>query len=125
MFAPELPTLCVGLRGMIYTEIEVRGAKTDLHSGMYGGAAPNAIFGLVELLAKLKEVGISKYSIFRRDQDLILAMDVDDFDAAWSALDRDPTNLKWQEKMSAIFEPVTGLKPGERFAMMEEVFYLD
>src|SRR5882724_9880865 len=76
-----------------------------------------------ELLAKLKEVGISKYSIFRRDQDLILVMDVHDFDAAWNALDRDPTNLKWQEKMSAIFEPVTGLKPGERFAMMEEVFY--
>src|SRR6266568_9115652 len=41
LFAPGLPTLCVGLRGMIYTEIEVRGARTDLHSGMYGGAAPN------------------------------------------------------------------------------------
>ena len=41
LFAPGLPTLCVGLRGMIYTELEVRGAKTDLHSGMYGGAAPN------------------------------------------------------------------------------------
>jgi acetylornithine deacetylase/succinyl-diaminopimelate desuccinylase-like protein len=38
MFAPDLPTLCVGLRGMIYTEIEARGARTDLHSGMYGGA---------------------------------------------------------------------------------------
>jgi acetylornithine deacetylase/succinyl-diaminopimelate desuccinylase-like protein len=33
LFAPGLPTLCVGLRGMIYTELEVRGAKTDLHSG--------------------------------------------------------------------------------------------
>src|SRR5579863_7363135 len=32
MFAPGLPTLCVGLRGMIYTELEVRGAKSDLHS---------------------------------------------------------------------------------------------
>src|SRR5215469_14574729 len=31
MFAPDLPTLCVGLRGMIYTELEVKGAKTDLH----------------------------------------------------------------------------------------------
>src|SRR5271168_315788 len=39
MFAPGLPTLCVGLRGMIYTELEVRGARTDLHSGLYGGAA--------------------------------------------------------------------------------------
>ena len=34
LFAPGLPTLCVGLRGMIYTELEVRGAKSDLHSGM-------------------------------------------------------------------------------------------
>ena len=55
MFAPELPTLCVGLRGMIYTEIEVRGSRTDLHSGMYGGAAPNAFVALVQILAKLKD----------------------------------------------------------------------
>jgi acetylornithine deacetylase/succinyl-diaminopimelate desuccinylase-like protein len=55
LFAPGLPTLCVGLRGMIYTELEVRGAKTDLHSGMYGGAAPNPFFALVEILAKLKD----------------------------------------------------------------------
>ncbi|MGB2642124.1 MAG: L-rhamnose mutarotase [Candidatus Acidiferrum sp.] len=77
------------------------------------------------LLARLKEVGISHYSIFRRDQDLVLVMDVKDFDAAWDTLDRDPTNLKWQQEMSALFEPVHGLKPGERFAMMKEVFYLD
>jgi L-rhamnose mutarotase len=76
------------------------------------------------LLAKLKEVGISNYSIFRRDQDLFLVMQVDDFDAAWRALDQDPTNLKWQQEMSKLFEPVPGLKPGEKFAMMEEVFYL-
>jgi acetylornithine deacetylase/succinyl-diaminopimelate desuccinylase-like protein len=54
MFAPGLPTLCVGLRGMIYTEIEVRGAKTDLHSGMYGGAAPNPFVALAQIIAKLK-----------------------------------------------------------------------
>jgi acetylornithine deacetylase/succinyl-diaminopimelate desuccinylase-like protein len=55
MFAPELPTLCVGLRGMIYTELEVRGAKTDLHSGMYGGAAPNPFVALAHILAGLKD----------------------------------------------------------------------
>jgi len=55
LFAPGLPTLCVGLRGMIYTEIEVRGAKQDLHSGMYGGAAPNPFFALAQMLAKLKD----------------------------------------------------------------------
>ena len=55
MFAPGLPTLCVGLRGMIYTELEVRGAKTDLHSGMYGGAAPNPFLALAQILARLKD----------------------------------------------------------------------
>ena len=55
LFAEGLPTLCIGLRGLIYTEIEARGPARDLHSGMYGGAAPNAVFGLVELLAKLKD----------------------------------------------------------------------
>jgi acetylornithine deacetylase/succinyl-diaminopimelate desuccinylase-like protein len=54
MFAPGLPTLCVGLRGMIYTELEVRGARSDLHSGMYGGAAPNPFIALAQILAKLK-----------------------------------------------------------------------
>lgn len=55
LFAPDLPTLCVGLRGMIYTEIEVHGAKTDLHSGMYGGAAPNPFVALSQIIAKLKD----------------------------------------------------------------------
>ncbi len=55
LFAPDLPTLCVGLRGMIYTEIEVRGARTDLHSGMYGGAAPNPFIALSQIISKLKD----------------------------------------------------------------------
>ncbi|HWZ44099.1 MAG TPA: dipeptidase [Candidatus Saccharimonadales bacterium] len=55
LFAPNLPTLCVGLRGLVYTEIEARGAKTDLHSGMYGGAAPNPFFGLIEIISRLKD----------------------------------------------------------------------
>jgi acetylornithine deacetylase/succinyl-diaminopimelate desuccinylase-like protein len=55
LLAEGLPTLCIGLRGLIYTEIEARGSSRDLHSGVYGGAAPNAVFGLIELLAKMKD----------------------------------------------------------------------
>ncbi len=55
LFAPDLPTLCVGLRGLIYTEIEARGPSVDLHSGMYGGAAPNPLFALCEVISKLKD----------------------------------------------------------------------
>ena len=57
MYAPGLPTLNVGLRGLVYMEIEARGPARDLHSGLYGGAAPNAVFGLVELLSKTKDAG--------------------------------------------------------------------
>ncbi len=55
LFAPDMPTLCVGLRGLVYTEIEAQGSKTDLHSGVYGGAAPNPLFALVEIISKLKD----------------------------------------------------------------------
>ena len=78
-----------------------------------------------ELLAKIKEVGISHYSIFRRGLDLFLVMNVADFDRAWEILDKDPTNLRWQKEMSRLFEPITDLEPGERFAMMKEVFYME
>jgi acetylornithine deacetylase/succinyl-diaminopimelate desuccinylase-like protein len=55
MYAPGLPTLNIGLRGLLYMEIEAKGPARDLHSGLYGGAAPNAVFGLIELLSKGKD----------------------------------------------------------------------
>ncbi len=55
MFAPGLPTLCVGLRGIVYLELDVRGADHDLHSGVYGGAAPNPIQAVSEILCALKD----------------------------------------------------------------------
>src|SRR3981081_3780667 len=55
LFAPEIPTLCVGLRGLVYTEIEAHGANTDLRPGVYGGAAPNPLCALVEIISKLKD----------------------------------------------------------------------
>ena len=55
MFAPDLPTLCIGLRGMVYTELEAAGARVDLHSGMYGGVAPNPLEALARIIAKLKD----------------------------------------------------------------------
>jgi L-rhamnose mutarotase len=65
-----------------------------------------------ELLAKLKDVGISDYSIFRRGQDLFLCMRVDDFERAWDALDHDPVNQRWQEFMGRLFEEMPDTRPG-------------
>jgi acetylornithine deacetylase/succinyl-diaminopimelate desuccinylase-like protein len=55
LFADGVPTLCIGLRGLMYMEIDAYGPARDLHSGMYGGTAPNAVYGLVELLSKAKD----------------------------------------------------------------------
>ncbi len=55
MFAPGLPSLTVGLRGMVYTQIEAQGPASDLHSGSYGGASPNPLFALCQIIAKLKD----------------------------------------------------------------------
>ena len=55
LYAEGLPTLCTGLRGLVYMELEATGASRDLHSGLYGGVAPNPIQGLLELLCKCKD----------------------------------------------------------------------
>jgi acetylornithine deacetylase/succinyl-diaminopimelate desuccinylase-like protein len=55
LYAEGLPTLCIGLRGLVYMEVEATGPARDLHSGLYGGAAPNPVFGLIELLSKCKD----------------------------------------------------------------------
>ncbi len=55
MFAPGLPSICTGLRGIVYGELLVEAAKQDLHSGVYGGAAPNPIMAIAEILCALKD----------------------------------------------------------------------
>jgi acetylornithine deacetylase/succinyl-diaminopimelate desuccinylase-like protein len=49
------PALCVGLRGMLYFDLHVQGASHDLHSGGYGGVAPNACDALATILAALHD----------------------------------------------------------------------
>ena len=53
-YAPGWPAVYTALRGLSYAEISVRTLERDLHSGSFGGVAPNAIETLVRLLAKLK-----------------------------------------------------------------------
>lgn len=55
MYAPGKPAICYGLRGLAGIQIDVRGAKGDLHSGLYGGGVQNPIHALVELLASFRD----------------------------------------------------------------------
>lgn len=55
MFAPGLPTLCTGLRGGVFGELHAQGAAQDLHSGVYGGAAPNPVEAIAHIISACKD----------------------------------------------------------------------
>lgn len=55
MFGPGIPSIETGLRGIVYTEVQVRGASHDLHSGLYGGVGPNPFNALAHIIAGLKD----------------------------------------------------------------------
>ncbi len=55
MFARGVPSICYGLRGLVDAQIELRGTKTDLHSGSFGGAVANPALVLAQVLAQMKD----------------------------------------------------------------------
>jgi acetylornithine deacetylase/succinyl-diaminopimelate desuccinylase-like protein len=57
MFDRGIPSICYGLRGLVYVQIDLRGTKSDLHSGSFGGAVANPAFVLANLLAQMKDRG--------------------------------------------------------------------
>jgi acetylornithine deacetylase/succinyl-diaminopimelate desuccinylase-like protein len=57
MFDRGVPSICYGLRGLVYFQIDLRGTKSDLHSGSFGGAVANPAFVLANVLAQMKDRG--------------------------------------------------------------------
>lgn len=57
MFARGVPSICYGLRGLVYCQIDLRGSATDLHSGSFGGAVANPAFVLAQMIAQMKDRG--------------------------------------------------------------------
>jgi acetylornithine deacetylase/succinyl-diaminopimelate desuccinylase-like protein len=57
MFDRGIPSICYGLRGLVYFQIDLRGSKSDLHSGSFGGAVANPAFVLSQILAQMKDRG--------------------------------------------------------------------
>ncbi|MEM8876171.1 MAG: dipeptidase [Planctomycetota bacterium] len=85
MFDADTPAITTGLRGLMYAEVTVQGAKSDLHSGLYGGAVPNPCNVLCQLLGSLKDAD-NRVTIpgFYDDVQEPAADEL----AAWSKLDR-------------------------------------
>ena len=57
MFDRGIPSICYGLRGLTYFQIDLRGTNSDLHSGSFGGAVANPAFVLASVLAQMKDRG--------------------------------------------------------------------
>lgn len=55
MFAKGVPSVCYGLRGLAYMEVEVTGSNRDLHSGSFGGSVHNPIQALSEVITSLHD----------------------------------------------------------------------
>ena len=55
MLGKGIPSICYGLRGLAYYEVEIQGPAQDLHSGSFGGAVPNPINVLCEMMAQLHD----------------------------------------------------------------------
>jgi len=57
MFDRGVPSICYSLRGLAYFQIDLRGTKNDLHSGVFGGAVANPAMVLAQMLAQMKDKG--------------------------------------------------------------------
>ena len=57
MFDCGVPSICYGLRGLAYFQIDLRGTTSDLHSGSFGGAVANPGFVLAQVLSQMKDRG--------------------------------------------------------------------
>jgi len=57
MIGKGVPSICYGLRGLVYYQIDLRGTKSDLHSGVFGGAVANPAFVISQILSQMKDKG--------------------------------------------------------------------
>lgn len=55
MFDRGVPSICYSLRGLVYFQIDIRGTKSDLHSGIFGGAVANPNMVLAQILSQMKD----------------------------------------------------------------------
>lgn len=79
-----------------------------------------------EMLKALEQAGFRNYSIFVRDDGLLLGyFEADDRDAAFAAMKAFDVNARWQKDMAPFFEIPPGQTPDAAFIFLEEVFNLE
>jgi acetylornithine deacetylase/succinyl-diaminopimelate desuccinylase-like protein len=86
MFPNDQPVLLMGVRGNLGLEFVAKGAKRNLHSGNFGGVAPNPTLDLIHLLAEMVDregrlqvpgAGYADVSVAKADLDAVRSLEVD------------------------------------------------
>ncbi len=114
-FAPGIPAVYTALRGLCYAEITVRTLQRDLHSGTYGGVAPNALETLTRLLGDLKDAS-GRINIPKLYKAVIPPTKADR--RAWAGL---PFRKKSYMKDEVTAKALTGLK---KYSVFERTWAL-
>ena len=79
-----------------------------------------------EMLQALSETGWANYSLFLRDDGLLIGyVETPDFEAALKGMAGREVNARWQAEMREFFEGVPGRNADEQMTALEEVFHLD
>jgi L-rhamnose mutarotase len=79
-----------------------------------------------DMLAALRDTGWRNYSLFLRDDGLLVGyVEADDLAAAQAAMARTEVNTRWQSQMAQFFTGMDGRPPDEGFLLLTEVFHLE
>jgi len=79
-----------------------------------------------EMLDALRTTGWRNYSLFLRDDGLLIGyLETADFDAALAAMAAADVNRRWQTEMAHFFEGIPDMKADEQMMRLTEVFHLD
>ncbi len=100
IIANDVPSITIGLRGLSYVQVEVTGPNRDLHSGVYGGAVPNPINVLCEMINSMKDKnGHITIPGFYKDVITVSAKDRKDLNKAPFSLKKYQQDLDIKEVM--------------------------
>lgn len=78
-----------------------------------------------DMQAALRDSGWHNYSLFLRDDGLLIGyVEADDLEAAQKAMAATEVNTRWQAEMSEFFQGIDGLPPDESFVLLPEIFHL-
>ena len=79
-----------------------------------------------DMQAALRETGWHNYSLFLRDDGLLVGyLETDDYQAALRRMAETGVNARWQAEMQPFFADLGGLRPDEGFRRLDEIFHLD